>query len=330
MANCKLAHGCLAFYEPLPDRALRVFCFYGSGQSAVNLRHLAFPAGVERCLVELPGRGLRSGASSDGSALCHDLVAVAAEAADALAPLCAEGPWTVWAYSLGCAIGFEFLRALQQRRRQQQQAWPPCRAFYLSVRRPPGMPVAPFVLPDGTALGPVEALLRGSDPALLRAVGQYYGNPQLLAMLDNAAAAAAAAAGVEAEAGEATEAGEAARAAREYVYGKLAPVVRNDMVLGNTAAECYWDPRYEDDEELGGRNLDAVEIVAFAAGAASDVDSSADAVKGWAAVTVGAPFTLHTIAEATHDGVLRHPELHRVVNEHLRKLVDAARAARET
>ena len=172
MANCKLAHGCLAFYEPLPDRALRVFCFYGSGQSAVNLRHLAFPAGVERCLVELPGRGLRSGASSDGSALCHDLVAVAAEAADALAPLCAEGPWTVWAYSLGCAIGFEFLRALQQRRRQQQQqAWPPCRAFYLSVRRPPGMPVAPFVLPDGTALGPVEELLRGSDRALLRAVG---------------------------------------------------------------------------------------------------------------------------------------------------------------
>ena len=114
----KLAHGCLAFHEPLPDRTLRVFCFYGSGQSAVNLRHLAFPAGVERCLVELPGRGLRS---SDGSALCDDLVAVAAEAADALAPLCAEGPWAVWAYSLGCAIGFEFLRALQQRRRRWQQ-----------------------------------------------------------------------------------------------------------------------------------------------------------------------------------------------------------------
>ena len=102
----KLEQGCLAFYEQKMDRWVhispifafsahvynslcrksRVFCFYGSGQTAVNLRHLNFPETVERCIVELPGRGLRA-----SEPLCDSLVEVAEGVAESLNPLLEDG-----------------------------------------------------------------------------------------------------------------------------------------------------------------------------------------------------------------------------------------------
>ena len=122
-------------------------------------------------------------------------------------------------------------------------------------------------------------------------------------MVDQCAAAAA-------EIGSAEQAVTSdVQVARKYLYEKLAPVVRNDMTLGASVAEAYWDPMTEDD-----RILDC-EIVAFAASAATDIDSGEAAVKGWEETTSG-KFQLNTI-DASHDGILRDPELMRIINGHL-------------
>jgi surfactin synthase thioesterase subunit len=288
LVQMKVVSGCVAFYEPLPEesRKLRAFCFYGSGQTAVNLKHLKFPAGVERCIIELPGRGLRA-----SEALCESLSDVAAEVAEALQPMVSDGvPFAVFAYSLGCAVAFEFIRALAHLTEKEKVPI----AFYLAVRRPPGLPVAPFELADGSTV-PVDTLLAGTDEELLTAVAQYYKNPQLLMMINKCN-----------EEGSSPE----IEATRKYVFEKLAPIVRNDMTLGASAAEVFWDPDYEDDERKVG-----CEILAFAASDATDIDSSEAAVRGWSEVTD--TFSLQTI-DATHDGILRHPEFMEAVCAHLR------------
>jgi surfactin synthase thioesterase subunit len=198
-------------------------------------------------------------------------------------------PFAVFAYSLGCAIAFEFIRAVTRLTDKIPTA------FYLAVRRPPGLPVAPFELADGSTI-PVSTLLAGSDEELLTAVAEYYKNPQLLAMLRKCK-----------EKNTSPE----VEATKKYVFEKLAPIVRNDMMLGASAAEVFWDPDYEDDERKVG-----CEILAFAASDATDIDSGEAAVGGWSEVTD--KFCMQTI-DATHDGILRHPALMEAICAHIRE-----------
>jgi surfactin synthase thioesterase subunit len=293
---------------PAASLKARAFCFYGSGQTAVNLRHLAFPEGVERCLVELPGRGLR--ASEENGALCDNVSELTEDLAEALRPVLTahqgDGapPFVVFAYSLGCAIAYEFIRAV----RREYGITP--QTFYLSVRRPPGMPVAPLKLPGGVTR-PVDELVDGPVDELLSAVAAYYGNPQLAQMLETCQRQPADA-GVDSGAGAAAE----VESTRRYLFEKLAPMLRNDMSLGASVSQVFWDPEFEDEGPL------SCEILAFAAGCATDLDSQPESVQQWEKLSTGG-FSLHVIPAATHDGVLRHAGMLGVIDEHLSQAIAA-------
>ena len=293
----RLAHGCVAFYEPLTECKLRMFCFYGSGQSAVHLRHVKFPPGVERCIMEQPGRGLRGGED-----LCSDLLHVAeelVELAGGLIDPASNPPFAVWAYSLGCAVAYEFVRAV----RQQYDKEPLC--MYLSVRRSPSVPVAPLTFPDGSAQSPDE-LLKGSYHDLLTCVAHYYGNSALQAMLDKLQG--------DPDADNADTA-----TTRSYLFEKVGPLVHSDMKMGHSAASVFWEAKMEDDPNL------TCELRAWAAGNAHDIDSSPDMVSGWQEVTDG-PFTMVVVPEATHEGLLKHPAFLDGVATHVQTLVSSLEA----
>jgi hypothetical protein len=130
----KLVCGCIAFHKPIPasTRQSRVVCFYGSGQSAVNLRLLAFPCDVERYFgirtLVLPHFNL--------SQNCPSLQIVLKVYCRIAGPRIA---WigTVVRFSCRCCFGASCKNAAiseLRNRPQWPQVRPRCRCWYLQIR----------------------------------------------------------------------------------------------------------------------------------------------------------------------------------------------------
>jgi surfactin synthase thioesterase subunit len=89
-----------------PARA-RLFCVPGAGASSSFFRAWTreVPAGLDLCVVELPGHGLRLGEPTLSS-----VEETAAQMLEALAPVMAEMPFAIFGHSMGGLISYELIR----------------------------------------------------------------------------------------------------------------------------------------------------------------------------------------------------------------------------
>jgi len=117
----------IACRKPNPKARLRLFCFPYAGSGAAIFRTWpdSFPADVEICPVQFPGRGTRL-ADTPFTQLAPLVDALA----QALLPLL-DKPFAFFGHSLGALVGFELARQLRR-----QSGVQPVRLFVSADRAP--------------------------------------------------------------------------------------------------------------------------------------------------------------------------------------------------
>lgn len=117
----------IAFRKPCPEARLRLFCFPYAGAGALIFRTWpdGFPADVEVCSIQLPGRGTRlmERPFTQLSSLVEAL-------AEALVPLL-DKPFAFFGHSLGALVSFELARRIRG-----QYGVHPVRLFVSAGRAP--------------------------------------------------------------------------------------------------------------------------------------------------------------------------------------------------
>ena len=147
---------------PRPSATLRLFCFPYAGIGASIFRTWAaeFPAHVELCLMQPPGREGRFMEPA-----FHEISPMADSAAAAIAPHLSM-PYIVFGHSLGALVSFEVLRRLRSR------GLPMPAHLFVSAHRAPQFP------------NPHPPLRQLADPEFIDHVSREYdGIPR--AVLDN-------------------------------------------------------------------------------------------------------------------------------------------------
>ncbi|MBW3598991.1 MAG: alpha/beta fold hydrolase [Planctomycetes bacterium] len=151
---------------PKPHPALRLICFpHAGGGGAVYHRWSSLlPAEIDVLPVLLPGRERRIQEPPR-----RDLRGLAAEAADAIAPL-ADVPLAFFGHSMGALLAFETIRDLRRR-----GASPPLRLFAAAYAAPqtPRRSDSIHELPDREFLIEIQERFSGVPP-------QVAGDPDLL------------------------------------------------------------------------------------------------------------------------------------------------------
>jgi medium-chain acyl-[acyl-carrier-protein] hydrolase len=153
----------IAFRQPRPQARARLFCFPYSGGGANLFRGwpAAFPATIEVCPVELPGRGQRIMEPT-----FKRLLPLVRAAVEGLIDLTDDRPFAFFGHSLGALIGFELARELRRAKR------PGPVHLFLSGRTPP-QAAAPrrllHMLPDTELLGELRRLGGTQEEALQNA-----------------------------------------------------------------------------------------------------------------------------------------------------------------
>ncbi len=140
----------IGFHKLNPNASLRLLCFpYAAGSSQIYREwQKGFPAHIEVCAIQLPGRGSRL--SEPAYTNVHDLVKVAVED---LAPII-DRPIALFGHSMGAMIAFEFAHLLRQKRGIEPKH------FLVSGRRAPHIPSDRFTynLPDEEFLAEISQL----------------------------------------------------------------------------------------------------------------------------------------------------------------------------
>ena len=147
--------------KPISNPSMRLFClpYAGGGASVYRSWQEAFPAGIEVCGVQLPGREGRV-----NEAPVTTLAALVPALSDALREWL-DRPFALFGHSMGALIAFELARHLQM------SGGPVPAVLFASAHHAPH-------LPRGTA-----RLATLPDPALMEQVRAMGGTPQEL--LDN-------------------------------------------------------------------------------------------------------------------------------------------------
>ncbi len=153
---------------PRPPRA-RVFCIPFAGGSPVVFHSWQehFPADIQVCALNFPGRGNRLGEPS-----LRRMDALVAQAADAMAPLL-DTPFAVLGHSLGALIGYELAAHL----REQEQREP-----FLLVASAARGPQLPDPYPPLHHLPP-DQFIQGMQDRYGGIPAEILAEPDLLAML---------------------------------------------------------------------------------------------------------------------------------------------------
>lgn len=127
MVTSKDLDSWLAYHRPNPQASLRLFCFpyAGGGGSAFGSWSNYFPAQVEVCPVQLPGRESRLKETP-----YKRLTLLVDVLAEALLPAL-DKPFAFFGHSMGALIGFELTRYLRQRAMPQ-----PIHLFAAGARAP--------------------------------------------------------------------------------------------------------------------------------------------------------------------------------------------------
>jgi medium-chain acyl-[acyl-carrier-protein] hydrolase len=120
----------LCYHRPIPEAALRLFCFPYAGGRDLIFRGWqdGLPRTVEVCPVELPGRGRRLRERP-----LTQLTALVEATAEGLLPLL-DKPFAFFGHSMGAMISFELARLL----RKEHGVMPV--HLFLSGRRAPHVP----------------------------------------------------------------------------------------------------------------------------------------------------------------------------------------------
>lgn len=140
----------LGFHKLNPNASLRLLCFpYAGGSSQIYREwQKGFPAHIEVCAINLPGRGHRL--SEPAYTNVHDLVKAAIED---LSPII-DRPIALFGHSMGALIAYEFAHLLRQRRGVEPKH------FLVSSRRAPHLPSDRFTynLPEEEFLAEISQL----------------------------------------------------------------------------------------------------------------------------------------------------------------------------
>lgn len=121
----------IAFHRPNPQARLRLFCFpyAGGGASIFRTWVQAFPAEVEVCAVQLPGRESRLRDEP-----FKNIEALAEALGKALAPFLDDKPFAFFGHSMGASISYFLSLWLRDQGRPGPQA------LLVSARRAPQLP----------------------------------------------------------------------------------------------------------------------------------------------------------------------------------------------
>ncbi|HEX4206411.1 MAG TPA: alpha/beta fold hydrolase [Ktedonobacteraceae bacterium] len=142
-----------------PQARLRLFCFpyAGGGASIFRLWKQHFPADIDICPVQLPGRENRL----KEPPFVH-LAPLVDAVAHEIAPLL-DRPFALFGHSMGALISFELVRAL----RRQQEREPAY--LFVSAHRAPQFPMSRDILHDLPAPAFLRSVYRmgGTPPAVL-------------------------------------------------------------------------------------------------------------------------------------------------------------------
>ena len=154
-------------WAPRPEARRRLFCFPFAGASAAVFRPWArsFPAEIEVCAVEYPGRGTRP-----DEELATDIGVLASRFGEELPGALLDKPFAVFGYSLGALVAYEWLR------HQTGARQAPLLHLFVCARRAPHMParLAPLhPLAEGDFVAAVQSRFAAIPDVLL-------GEPELL------------------------------------------------------------------------------------------------------------------------------------------------------
>ncbi|MFS8071987.1 MAG: thioesterase II family protein [Byssovorax sp.] len=149
----------LVIQRPKPQPRLRLFCFPFAGGAASIFRTWGdgFPADIEVCAVQLPGRESRV-----REPLARDLVPLVQPLCEALLPWL-DRPFAFFGHSMGASIAFELAR------RVKRQIGVEPAHFFASARRAPHCPTRTpmHALPDALLIEKIRRM-GGTPESVLR------------------------------------------------------------------------------------------------------------------------------------------------------------------